>query len=74
MAALDENGAVDDEDTLSGLEGIPPVDTMVVPSTEAQAVSEPSRKRSRWLSLLLVLVVVLVLLAGAAGLYWALYL
>ena len=74
MPALDENGAVDDEDTLSGLEGIPTVDTMVVPSTEAQAVAEPPRRRSRWLSLLIVLVVVLVLLAGAAGLYWALYL
>lgn len=74
MPALDENGAVDDEDTLSGLEGIPTVDTMVVPSTEAQAVAEPPRRRSRWLSLLVVLVVVIVLLAGAAGLYWALYL
>jgi PPM family protein phosphatase len=74
MPALDENGEVDDEDTLSGLEGIPPVDTMVVPPTEAQAVAEPRRKRSRWLTLLVVLVVVLVLLAGATGLYWALYL
>ena len=74
MPALDENGAVDDEDTLSGLEGIPTVDTMVVPSTEAQAVAEPPGRRSRWLSLLIVLVVVLVLLAGAAGLYLALYL
>jgi PPM family protein phosphatase len=74
MPALDENGEVDDEDTLSGLEGIPLVDTMVVPPTEAQAVAEPRRKRSRWLTLLVVLVVVLVLLAGAAGLYWALYL
>ena len=64
MPAVDENGAVDDEDTLSGLEGIPTVDTMVVPSTEAQAVAEPPRRRSRWLSLLVVLVVVIVLLAG----------
>ena len=74
MPALDENGAVDDEDTLSGLEGIPAVDTMIMPSIEAQAVVEPPRRRSRWLSLLIVLVVVLVLLAVAAGLYWALYL
>jgi len=74
MPALDENGAVDDEDTLSGLEGIPTVDTMIVPSTEAQAVAEPPRSRSRGLSLLIVLVVAIVLLAGAAGLYWALYL
>jgi PPM family protein phosphatase len=74
MPALDENGEVDDEDTLSGLESIPTVDTIVVPPTEAQAVAEPQRKRSRWLTLLVVIVVVLVLLAGAAGLYWALYL
>jgi serine/threonine protein phosphatase PrpC len=74
MPALDENGEVDDEDTLSGLESIPTVDTMVVTPTEPQAVAEPRRKRSRWLTLLLVIVVVLVLLAGAAGLYWALYL
>ena len=74
MTALDENGAVDDDDTLSGLESIPTVDTMVVTPTEAQAVAEPRRKRSRWLTLLLVIVVVLVLVAGAAGLYWALYL
>ena len=74
MPALEENGAVDDEDTLSGLEGIPAVDTMVVPPSEAQAIAEPPRKRSRWLSLLLVLIVLLVVLAAAAGLYWALYL
>jgi PPM family protein phosphatase len=74
MPALDENGEVDDEDTLSGLEGIPAVDTMVVPPAEARAMAEPRRGRSRWLTLLIVLVVVLVLLAGAAGLYWALYL
>jgi hypothetical protein len=74
MPALDENGAVDDEDTLSGLERVPTVDTMVVPPTEAQAVAEPRRGRSRLLSLLIVLMVVLVVLAAAAGLYWALYL
>jgi PPM family protein phosphatase len=74
MPALDENGAVDDEDTLSGLERVPTVDTMVVPPTEAQAVAEPRRKRSRRLSLLFLVVVVLVVLAAAAGLYWALYL
>jgi serine/threonine protein phosphatase PrpC len=74
MPILDGNGAVDDEDTLSGLEGIPAVDTMVVPATEAEAVTEPPRKRRRWLTLLIVLVVVLALLAAAAGLYWTLYL
>ena len=74
MPALDGNGAVDDEDTLSGLEGVPAVDTMVVPATEAEAVTEPPRKRRRWLTLLIVLVVVLALLAAAAGLYWTLYL
>ena len=74
MPALDGNGAVDDEDTLSGLEGVPAVDTMVVPATEAEAVTDPPRKRRRWLTLLIVLVVVLALLAAAAGLYWTLYL
>jgi len=74
MPVLDGNGAVDDEDTLSGLEGVPAVDTMVVPATEAEAVTDPPRKRRRWLTLLIVLVVVLALLAAAAGLYWTLYL
>jgi protein phosphatase len=74
MPALDGDGAVDDEDTLSGLEGVAAVDTMVVPPTKAQALAEPPRKRSHWLTLLVVLVVVLALLAAAAGLYWALYL
>jgi protein phosphatase len=74
MPALDGDGAVDDEDTLSGLEGVAAVDTMVVPPTKAQVLAEPPRKRSRWLTLLVVLVVVLALLAAAAGLYWALYL
>jgi serine/threonine protein phosphatase PrpC len=74
MPMLDGNGAVDDEDTLSGLEGVPAVDTMVVPATEAEAVTEPPRKRRRWLTLLIVLVVVLALLGAAAGLYWTLYL
>jgi PPM family protein phosphatase len=74
MPVLDGNGAVDDEDTLSGLEGVPAVDTMVVPATEAEAVTEPPPKRRRWLTLLIVVVVVLALLAAAAGLYWTLYL
>ena len=74
MPALDENGAVDDEDTLSGLEGIPTVDTMVVKPAEAQAVAKPRRRQRRWVSLLIVLLIVLGVLGAAAGLYWALYL
>ncbi|MBA2569114.1 MAG: Stp1/IreP family PP2C-type Ser/Thr phosphatase [Actinobacteria bacterium] len=74
LPVLDQNGAGDDEDTLSGLESVPTVDTMVVPPAEAQAAAAQPRKRSRWLTLLGVLLVVLVLLFAAAGLYWALYL
>ena len=74
MPAVAENGAVDDEDTLSGLEGIPAVDTMVVKPAEAQAVAKPRRRQRRWVSLLIVLLIVLGVLGAAAGLYWALYL
>ena len=65
MPALDEDGAVDDEDTLSGLEGIPTVDTMVVPPTDEKAVTEPTRSRSAGCAAHR-LVVVLALFAGAA--------
>jgi serine/threonine protein phosphatase PrpC len=71
MTAVEEAG---DEDTLSGLEGIPPVDTVVVPAEEAEQIAEPPPKRRRLRSLLVLILVVLLLLAAAAGLYWALYL
>lgn len=69
MEAVDEPVA-DDEDTLSGLEGIPPVEV-----SDPAAVSDTGRSgRRRWLAVLLLLLVVLVLVAGALALYWALYL
>jgi PPM family protein phosphatase len=52
------------EDTLSGLEKVPPVEMPEEP---------PPKKSRRWQALLLVLVVLL-LLAAAAALYWVLYL
>jgi PPM family protein phosphatase len=77
MPAVDESAPPEaDEDTLSGLERVPAVDTMVVVPEEAAAEaqappSEPKRSRWRVLGLLLI---VLLLLAGAAVLYWVLYL
>jgi protein phosphatase len=73
MPAVDEKGEAD-EDTLSGLERVPAVDTMVVAPEDVEEVAEPApRKRRRWRALLLVLALLL-LLAGAAALYWFLYL
>jgi protein phosphatase len=70
-ATMEAVGQADDEDTLSGLEGIPPVE---VPET-AEAVSDAENGRGRrWRALLALLLVVVVLLAAAAALYWALYL
>jgi PPM family protein phosphatase len=78
MPALDESGPAEtDEDTLSGLERVPAVDTMVVAPEKAateEAQAPPSEpKRSRW-RVLALLLIVLLLLAGAAVLYWVLYL
>jgi PPM family protein phosphatase len=76
MPAVDEAGAATtDEDTLSGLERVPAVDTMVVaPEAAAEAEAQPSPpKRRRW-RVLVLLLLTLLLLAGAAVLYWALYL
>jgi serine/threonine protein phosphatase PrpC len=53
----------DDEDTLSGLEGIPPV----------EVEAEPPPKRRRRVAVLIALLVLLAL-AAAAVLYWLLYL
>ena len=67
MPAVEPDGAgPDDEDTLSGLEAIPPVQPV------AEAEPQPKRRR-RGLKALLVLVLLL-LIAGAALLYWFLYL
>ena len=67
-AAMEPVAKADDEDTLSGLEGLKvPDETGPVPGTELVP-------RGRGRALLLLLLVVLALLAAAAGLYWALYL
>jgi PPM family protein phosphatase len=65
MPALD--GDDDDEDTLSGLEGLTlPEETGPVPGTGQD-------RSSRWRAVAVVLAILLILLAAAA-LYWALYL
>jgi PPM family protein phosphatase len=73
MPAVDEPRPKTDEDTLSGLERVPAVDTMVVAPEYAEETQAPARKRRRWRALLLLLILLL-LLAGAAALYWVLYL
>jgi serine/threonine protein phosphatase PrpC len=65
MPAVEPEAAqADDEDTLSGLEGIPPV----------QPEAEPPPKRRRRAVVVLLALVLLLLIAGAALLYWFLYL
>jgi serine/threonine protein phosphatase PrpC len=75
MPAVDESKPAEaDEDTLSGLERVPAVDTMVVAPEEVEDAAQappPKRRRRRVLALVLIL---LLLLAGAAALYWFLYL
>ena len=65
MEALDQ---ADDEDTLSGLEGVK------LPDQAGPVPGTGQARGGRWRALLVLIVVVLVLLAGAAALYWALYL
>lgn len=65
MEALEQ---ADDEDTLSGLEGVRlPDETDPVPGTRQVS-------RGRWRALLVLVLVVVLLLIAAAALYWALYL
>jgi PPM family protein phosphatase len=71
-AVDDEPEQAADEDTLSGLERVPAVDTMVVAPEEIPDTQAPPPKRRRWRLLLVLLL--LLLLAGAAVLYWFLYL
>jgi PPM family protein phosphatase len=60
----------EDEDTLSGLEGVPAVNTMVVPPGEAPAVTEPpKRRRGRALPIITALAVLLII---AAAVLWLL--
>jgi ferric-dicitrate binding protein FerR (iron transport regulator) len=67
----------DDEDTLSELDRVPAVSTMVVSAEEMQAAlaqmapapqpAEPPRRRRRWL--LIAVLVVLVLIAAAVAVW-----
>ncbi len=59
----------EDEDTLSGLEGVPTVDTMVVPPDDAAALSERPKRRRRVLPILATLAVLLII---AAAVLWLL--
>jgi PPM family protein phosphatase len=60
-----------DEETLSGLEAVPAVDTAVVPPDEAQAlaVAEPPKRRGRALPIVAALAVLLI---AAAAVLWLL--
>jgi PPM family protein phosphatase len=67
-ATMEAVQQADDEDTLSGLEGVKLPD-----ETGPEPGAEPA-PRGRGRALLVLLLVVLVLLAAAAALYWVLYL
>jgi serine/threonine protein phosphatase PrpC len=82
MSAAELPGG-DEEDTLSGLEGVAPVDTMVVPAAEIEAFAaraperarerdEAQQRLQRRARLQLVLTVVLLLAVGAGLLLWSL--
>ena len=60
----------EDEDTLSGLEAVPAVNTMVAPPGEAPAVAEPPRRRRR--RALPIITAIAVLLIIAAAVLWLL--
>ncbi len=80
LPALDEQPAPDepDEDTLSGLEAVPAVDTMVVPPAQAQAVAvdaaePPAEPKERFGVRAARLIVALAIVAALALLvYWLL--
>lgn len=59
----------EDEDTLSGLEDVRPVDTMVAQPEDAAALSDPPKRRSRALSIIAALAVLLII---AAAVLWLL--
>ena len=69
QAAVIESETSEDEDTLSGLDAVPPVDTMVIESGAAPALSEPPRSRGRALPIILALAVLLIV---AAAVLWLL--
>ena len=69
QAPVVESATSDDEDTLSGLEGVPPVETMVVTPGAAPALSEPPKRRRRALQISLALAALLIV---AAAVLWLL--
>jgi serine/threonine protein phosphatase PrpC len=79
MPAVDEEPpapAADDEDTLSGLEGVPAIDTMVVSPEQAKAIAadvEPEPPKERFGKRAARLVIALAIVAALALLvYWLL--
>jgi protein phosphatase len=64
-----EAQTTEDEDTLSGLEAVPAVDTAVVPPEEAAAFAEPPKRRGRALPIVSGLAVLLI---AAAAVLWLL--
>lgn len=69
QAPVVEASTSEDEDTLSGLEGVPTVDTMVVPPDADAAVSERPKRRRRALPIVAALAVLLII---AAAVLWLL--
>ena len=59
----------EDEDTLSGLEGVPTVDTMVVPPDDAAGLSKRPKRRGRTVPIVAALAVLLII---AAAVLWLL--
>ncbi len=69
QSAVIESESSEDEDTLSGLDAVPPVDTMVLAPGEAPALSETPKRRRRALPIILALAVLLI---AAAAVLWLL--
>ena len=73
QAPVPEEATADDEDTLSGIDAIPPVTTMVVPPGQAAELSaEPTRPSRRGRRALSLLIAVAILLIVAAAILWLL--
>jgi PPM family protein phosphatase len=72
MEAVEEPVA-DDEDTLSGLEGLT-VPEEALPISDTEVSDTGNAPKRRWRAVVLLVLAVIVLLAAAVALYWALYL
>jgi len=62
----------EDEDTLSGLDAVPTVDTMIVPPSEPSGDSRPAKRERRRSRVLPILAALAVLLIAAAAILWLL--